>query len=256
MKSAGERGTDTRRALTYGGIEHEHFTTPSRRSAPARPAALTYWPITAFRDLKKGLNSDPHQSCPPRRLGTYGDDGNALVLRSRARMRGPTPKSCTLTLGRRPRRRHVYTIGGGEAWQVLAVQHLRQDGTLRALATSKPILAICAASNPGPQLPRRRQGGRRFRAYRRHHLPPGQPRHRRTHHGPRTRGWAYRTPDRVQKPPQRHGPGPWCTPLGHRTPRHGQQRRRPDRAPSKTRSSPPTYLARSWHVTPSWRTCC
>lgn len=79
-------------------------------------------------------------------LGTYGDDGNALVLRSRARMRGHDAEIVRITLGELvPDDCHVYTIGGGEdAAQVLAVQHLRQDGTLRALATSKPILAICA----------------------------------------------------------------------------------------------------------------
>lgn len=79
-------------------------------------------------------------------LGTYGDDGNALVLRSRARMRGRDAEIVRITLGEPiPDDCHVYTIGGGEdAAQMLAVQHLRQDGTLKALATEKPILAICA----------------------------------------------------------------------------------------------------------------
>lgn len=80
-------------------------------------------------------------------LGTYGDDGNALVLAQRARLRGidahikpvhlgePVPDSCDL-----------YTVGGGEdTAQILAAEHLAADGgILRAAAKGTPILAICA----------------------------------------------------------------------------------------------------------------
>ncbi|SQG63823.1 UDP-N-acetylmuramyl tripeptide synthase [Corynebacterium renale] len=56
VKSAGERGTDLAVRLTYGGIEHEHFTTPIeaiRACPPGRVDVLANY--TAFRDLKKEL---------------------------------------------------------------------------------------------------------------------------------------------------------------------------------------------------------
>ena len=74
-------------------------------------------------------------------LGTYGDNGNALVLKRRAEMRGipatihevklgdPVPLGCA-----------VYLMGGGEdTAQTLAVEHLAPLVNLRA-----PLLAICA----------------------------------------------------------------------------------------------------------------
>lgn len=80
-------------------------------------------------------------------LGTYGDDGNALVLRQRARMRGMEAEIRPLRLGDAiPDDLDAYTIGGGEdVAQILAVKHLSKDGGLaRAAAASRPILAICA----------------------------------------------------------------------------------------------------------------
>ncbi|EFK55191.1 glutamine amidotransferase [Corynebacterium genitalium ATCC 33030] len=80
-------------------------------------------------------------------LGTYGDDGNALVLRGRARMRGMTADIVPIKLGEPvPDDLSCYTIGGGEdAAQVLAAEHLRADGGLtRAAAASRPIFAVCA----------------------------------------------------------------------------------------------------------------
>ena len=80
-------------------------------------------------------------------LGTYGDDGNALVLRGRARMRGMTADIVPIKLGEPvPDELSCYTIGGGEdAAQVLAAEHLRADGGLtRAAATGRPIFAVCA----------------------------------------------------------------------------------------------------------------
>lgn len=80
-------------------------------------------------------------------LSTYGDDGNALVLRQRARMRGieaeilPLPLSSSV-----PENLDLYCLGGGEdSAQILAAQHLRKDGGLaRAAANNRPIFAICA----------------------------------------------------------------------------------------------------------------
>lgn len=91
-------------------------------------------------------------------LGTYGDDGNALVLRQRARMRGISAQIHPIKLGESvPQQLDAYTLGGGEdSAQILAVEHLLADGGLHAAARAgAPIFAICA----GFQLV-----GERFRA--------------------------------------------------------------------------------------------
>lgn len=80
-------------------------------------------------------------------LGTYGDDGNALVLRQRARMRGISAEIHPIHLGEPvPETLDVYTVGGGEdTAQVLAAEHLISDcGIARAVAAGRPVLAICA----------------------------------------------------------------------------------------------------------------
>lgn len=80
-------------------------------------------------------------------LGTYGDDGNALVLRERARRRGLDATITPFKLGEAvPEGLDVYAIGGGEdVAQTIAVEHLAKDGGLaRAAAAGRPILAICA----------------------------------------------------------------------------------------------------------------
>lgn len=80
-------------------------------------------------------------------LGTYGDDGNALVLRQRARMRGISAEIHPIHLGEPvPESLDVYTVGGGEdTAQILAAEHLISDGGIsRAVAAGRPVLAICA----------------------------------------------------------------------------------------------------------------
>lgn len=80
-------------------------------------------------------------------LGTYGDDGNALVLRQRARMRGIDAEVKQLRYGDAiPESLDIYTVGGGEdTAQILAAQHLAANGGLkRASEAGRPILAICA----------------------------------------------------------------------------------------------------------------
>ena len=80
-------------------------------------------------------------------LGTYGDDGNALVLRQRARMRGLEAEIIPIKLGEPvPESLDVYALGGGEdTAQILAAEHLIADGGLtRAASAGRPILAICA----------------------------------------------------------------------------------------------------------------
>ncbi|MBN9643735.1 type 1 glutamine amidotransferase [Corynebacterium mendelii] len=83
----------------------------------------------------------------PEVLGTYGDDGNALVLRQRARMRGIPADIVTVHLGDPvPDSLDMYCIGGGEdTAQIVAAEYLREDGGLAAAAGKKaPIVAICA----------------------------------------------------------------------------------------------------------------
>ncbi len=80
-------------------------------------------------------------------LGTYGDDGNALVLRQRARMRGISAEVLPIRLGDPvPEALDVYTVGGGEdTAQILAAEHLIADGGIvRAVDAGRPVLAICA----------------------------------------------------------------------------------------------------------------
>ena len=80
-------------------------------------------------------------------LGTYGDDGNALVLRERARLRGfdvhierfllndDIPATCD-----------IYTLGGGEdAAQLIAAARLgASPGLQAAAADGRPVFAVCA----------------------------------------------------------------------------------------------------------------
>ncbi|WP_448851765.1 type 1 glutamine amidotransferase [Corynebacterium sp. 335C] len=80
-------------------------------------------------------------------LGTYGDDGNALVLRRRAEMRGISAEVVPVRLGDAvPEGLDMYTVGGGEdVAQAIAVEHLADDGgIIRAANAGKQILAICA----------------------------------------------------------------------------------------------------------------
>lgn len=80
-------------------------------------------------------------------LGTYGDDGNALVLRQRARARNIDAEIVPIRLGEAvPDSLDIYAIGGGEdVAQSIAAEHLLADGGLaRAAASRRPILAICA----------------------------------------------------------------------------------------------------------------
>jgi CobQ-like glutamine amidotransferase family enzyme len=81
-------------------------------------------------------------------MGTYGDGGNALILRQRARMRGIDAEVIQITLDDEvPDSLDVYTLGGAEDYaQRLATRHLtRYPGLQRAAAAGRPVLAICAA---------------------------------------------------------------------------------------------------------------
>ncbi|MGE2816445.1 type 1 glutamine amidotransferase [Mycobacterium heidelbergense] len=81
-------------------------------------------------------------------MGTYGDGGNALVLRQRLRLRGIDAEIVEITLADPvPESLDLYTLGGAEDYaQRLATRHLIQHpGLQRAADRGAPVLAICAA---------------------------------------------------------------------------------------------------------------
>lgn len=81
-------------------------------------------------------------------MGTYGDGGNAVVLRQRLRLRGIAAEIVEITLADPvPDSLDLYTLGGAEDYaQRLATKHLLQhQGLQRAAGRGAPVLAICAA---------------------------------------------------------------------------------------------------------------
>lgn len=81
-------------------------------------------------------------------MGTYGDGGNAVVLRQRLRLRGVAAEIVEITLDDPvPESLDLYTLGGAEDYaQRLATRHLlRYPGLQRAAERGAPVLAICAA---------------------------------------------------------------------------------------------------------------
>jgi lipid II isoglutaminyl synthase (glutamine-hydrolysing) len=81
-------------------------------------------------------------------MGTYGDGGNAVVLRQRLRLRGIDADIIEITLADPvPDSLDLYTLGGAEDYaQRLATKHLIQHpGLQRAVERGAPVLAICAA---------------------------------------------------------------------------------------------------------------
>src|ERR1700753_3924590 len=81
-------------------------------------------------------------------MGTYGDGGNAAVLRQRLRLRGIAAEIVEITLADAvPEDLDLYTLGGAEDYaQRLATKHLiSHPGLQRAAARGAPVLAICAA---------------------------------------------------------------------------------------------------------------
>jgi lipid II isoglutaminyl synthase (glutamine-hydrolysing) len=81
-------------------------------------------------------------------MGTYGDGGNALVLRQRLRRRGIDAEIVEITLADPvPSSLDLYTLGGAEDYaQRLATKHLlRYPGLQEAASRGAPVLAICAA---------------------------------------------------------------------------------------------------------------
>lgn len=84
----------------------------------------------------------------PEVLGTYGDSGNAIVLRERAWLRGVAAKIVNVTMDDAIATDvDVYTLGGGEdSAQALAAEVLgRDNGLHRFVEAARPVLAICAS---------------------------------------------------------------------------------------------------------------
>lgn len=81
-------------------------------------------------------------------MGTYGDGGNAVVLRQRLLLRNIQAEIVEITLSDPvPDSLDLYTLGGAEDYaQRLATKHLlRHQGLQRAASRGAPVLAICAA---------------------------------------------------------------------------------------------------------------
>ena len=75
-------------------------------------------------------------------MGTYGDGGNATVLRQRLRLRGIAAEIVEITLTDAvPESLDLYTLGGAEDYaQRLATKHLiRHPGLQRAAAQGAPV---------------------------------------------------------------------------------------------------------------------
>lgn len=81
-------------------------------------------------------------------MGTYGDNGNALILKQRLAMRDIDAEVVHITLSDPvPESLDVYTLGGAEdSAQRLATRHLtKYPGLQTAASRGVPVLAICAA---------------------------------------------------------------------------------------------------------------
>ncbi len=82
----------------------------------------------------------------PELLGTYGDGGNAEVLRSRAALRGLDAAVLDVPAGDRvPTGADLYVLGGGEDEpQGLAAAALQTGALLEAVHDGAAVLAVCA----------------------------------------------------------------------------------------------------------------
>ncbi|WP_096906201.1 glutamine amidotransferase [Dietzia sp. WMMA184] len=124
-------------------------TNPDPRNAGGRDAGASASPLdTVAADSARPSESTVRIGLVlPDVMGTYGDDGNSLVLRQRLRWRGYDAEIVRITLEDEvPDSCDLYTVGGGEdAAQKLASRHLTASpGLQRAVERGAPVLAICA----------------------------------------------------------------------------------------------------------------
>ena len=77
-------------------------------------------------------------------MGTYGDGGNAVVLRQRLRLRGIDAEIVEITLNDPvPDSMDLYTLGGAEDYaQRLASRHLLQDPGLQGASTGPDLAPL------------------------------------------------------------------------------------------------------------------
>jgi len=83
----------------------------------------------------------------PDLLSTYGDRGNLLVLKRRARLRGIEVECVEVNADEQiPRNGDIYLLGGGEDLpQILAARRLQADGGLTEVAARGAVIfAVCA----------------------------------------------------------------------------------------------------------------
>ncbi len=83
----------------------------------------------------------------PDLLSTYGDRGNLLVLKRRARLRGIEVECVEVNADEQiPRTGDIYLLGGGEDLpQILAARRLQADGGLTEVAARGGVIfAVCA----------------------------------------------------------------------------------------------------------------
>lgn len=83
----------------------------------------------------------------PSLLGTYGDTGNALVLQRRLQWRGLRARVLTVEVGEPvPEQCDLYVLGGAEdgAGKTAAALLTGDRGLRRAVASGRPVLAVCA----------------------------------------------------------------------------------------------------------------
>ena len=150
-------------------------------------------------------------------MGTYGDGGNAAVLRQRLRLRGIAAEIVEITLADPvPDSLDLYTLGGAEDYaQRLATKHLirtRDCSAPRAEArrcwrSARPFR--CS----GTGMKRRRGTGRRRGHAGRDHVTTTGAHHRRAgDHA--AAGRVDRAVDRFRKPPRRNGSRRAASPLG------------------------------------------
>lgn len=128
---------------------HAGESNPDPRDAGARREGASASPLdTVAPDSARPTESTVRIGLVlPDVMGTYGDDGNSLVLRQRLRWRGYDAEIVRITLEDAvPDSCDLYTVGGGEdAAQKLASRHLSASpGLQRAVERGAPVLAICA----------------------------------------------------------------------------------------------------------------
>ena len=156
MVAAGERGTDLAVRLGYAGVEHTlvHDTVEAIASCPPGHVEVVA-NYTAFLQLNRMLERRCADSTVriglvlPDVMGTYGDGGNAVVLRQRLRLRGIDAEIVEITLDdpvpstpgpvHARRRRGLRAAAGDQA------PHPVSRVCRRRRRRGAPVLAICAA---------------------------------------------------------------------------------------------------------------